>query len=90
MSQEHAELEADWLAAELKRAGDYARKAYEATEEGNRRLYLANLIGSLDSLYAHYQVPAADELGEAPLYPPAPRPKKERGPMMRFFLGDAR
>jgi hypothetical protein len=90
MSPEHADLEADWLASELKRATEYARTAYESKEDAKRQLFLANLIGTLDSLYTHYRVlpveAEAYEQPDKPQYAPAPRQHK-RGPVARFFLG---
>lgn len=92
MPPEHIDIEAEWLAGELKRATGYARTAYETEESKVRQLYLANLIGTLDTLYNHYRPldmdPALDPDGEAvkPQYAPAPR-HAQRGRVARFFLG---
>ncbi len=61
MPPEHEQLEADWLASELFRCQEYARKAYETKEEPTRQLYLANLIGTLVSLHNHYRYEAESE-----------------------------
>jgi hypothetical protein len=56
MPPEHEQLEADWLAAELDRCRQHAREAYTETDENQRRLYLANLVGTLDTLYTHFRL----------------------------------
>lgn len=91
MSPEHAELEADWLAEELGRAAKYAREAYNDTVDSNKRqLALANLIGTLDTLYAHYRLlgsesePQTQDDQRQFEY----RGKKRRGWVARLFLGD--
>ena len=55
MPPEHEQLEADWLAGELDRCRGFAREAYKAHDDDQKRLYLANLIGTMDSLYAHFK-----------------------------------
>lgn len=91
MNQEHAELEADWLAAELKRSSKYAREAYSEKDEAKRQLTLANLIGTLDTLHAHYSLftsaPAEDGSSvEIPVYQrTVGRP--EEGPFKKWWNG---
>ncbi len=64
MPPEHEQLEADWLADELNRCAEYARQAYKEPDDAERRLYLANLVGTLDTLYSHFRV----EDGPAPTH----------------------
>jgi hypothetical protein len=53
---EHEQLEADWLSSELYRCSQYAREAYTETDDAQRRLFLANLVGTLDTLYTHFRL----------------------------------
>lgn len=94
MPPEHADMEADWLASELKRAAEYARKAYQPKDDAERQLYLANLIGTLDSLYTHYKIgaPVEYEGEQAQVLPTATHRSFEhrdrRGWFARMFLGN--
>lgn len=56
MTNEHADLEADWLFGELERAQEYARKAYESKDDANQKLYLTYVISTLDGLFNHYKL----------------------------------
>jgi hypothetical protein len=53
---EHEQLEADWLSSELDRCRQYAREAYTEQDDIQRRLFLANLVGTLDTLYTHFRL----------------------------------
>lgn len=61
MSQEHEELEADWLARELLRIHNSAVDAYEGKDETTQRLHLSYVVSGLDGLISHYQVENANK-----------------------------
>ncbi len=64
MPPEHEQLEADWLSEELNRCRQYAREAYTEADENQRRLFLANLVGTLDTLYTHFRLEEAPQGGQ--------------------------
>jgi hypothetical protein len=89
MTPEHADLEADWLADELRRAQALVEGAVNTNDIKDKDLYLAGLEQLLGSLYNHYRidsVPADGQTVEAQ-YRPLPR-SKERGALGSFFLGE--
>lgn len=86
MTPEHAELEADWLADELRRAQLLVDAATKTNDTSDKDLYLAGLEQLIGSLYNHYRIDSINpELDAQAIRPAAIR--KERSGIGEFFLG---